>query len=256
MASMLWPSILTATERTVVAFVLALVVTWLLNKQFVARMTYFDFTLGVMIGSLVAHIPNDFRDPFWPVAVPTVMIAPLGILTSWLAMRFQGVRHLLQGEPTVVIQNGKILEQNMRRLRYNQDQLDSQLRISGVFDIGHVEFAVLEPGGQLSVLLKSQHRPVRPADLQVPTGYEGMAIELITDGQVVAKNLGENNLSRQWLQGELHRRGIAGPEAVAYAVLDSRGRLFVDLYDDALHRPVDVEGRNPSTPPSPALPGG
>lgn len=243
-----------ASGRALIAFVLALVATRLLNKQFVARLTYFDFTVGVTIGSLVGHIPNDWDQPFWPVVVPMVIITALGVITGWLAMRFPRIRHLLQGEPTVLVQNGKILEDNMRRLRYNQDQLNSQLRASGYFDISGVEFAVLEPGGQLSVLPKSQKRPVQPADLGVSTQYEGMAIELIMDGQVVQKNLKENNLSEQWLLERLRERGINSPGEVFYAVLNTRGQLFVDLYADRLQRPVDLEGLHPSTPPSPSLP--
>jgi uncharacterized membrane protein YcaP (DUF421 family) len=157
-------------------------------------------------------------------------------------MRFEPVRHMLQGGPTVLIQNGKLLEENMRSLRYNLDQLNSQLRASSVFDIDQVEFAVLEPGGELSVLLKSQHRPVTPADLNLATRYEGIAVELIMDGKVVQKNLKENALSEEWLRERLAEHGILEPAKVVYAVLNSRGQIFIDLYRDEIHRPVDIEG--------------
>lgn len=248
-----WGAISSATWRTVIAFALALAVTRYLNKQFVARMTYFDFTLGVMIGSLVGHIPNDYQAPFFPVIIPVLVVGALGIITGYIAIRFEPIRHLMQGEPTVLIQNGKVLEENMRRLRYSLDQLNSQLRVSGVFQIDQVEFAVLEPGGQLSVQLRSQHRPVTPSDLRLATHYEGMAIELIMDGQVIEKNLRENGLSETWLQEKLIERSIYSIAEVFYAVLDTRGRLFIDRYQDAIHRPVDIEGKHPSTPPSPSL---
>lgn len=242
-----------ASWRAVVACLLAMAATRILNKQYVARMTYFDFTLGVILGALVGHIPNDFKVPFLPVVMPLVILTAMGVLIGWLALRYEPIRHLLQGEPTVLIQNGKLLDENMRRLRYNLDQLNSQLRVSGVWDLGHVEFAVLEPGGQLSVQLKSQHRPVSAADLGVPTRYEGMPIELIMDGQVVQKNLQENGLSERWLEKQLRQRGVADAGEVYYAVLNTRGDLFLDLFTDEIHRPVDLEARHPSTPPSPSL---
>jgi uncharacterized membrane protein YcaP (DUF421 family) len=248
-----WSAFGSASWRAVVAFAMALAATRFLNKQFVARMTYFDFTLGVMIGSLVGHIPNDYQFPFWPVAVPLIIVATLGVIIGWIAMRYEPVRHLLQGEPTVVIQNGKLLEENMRRLRYNLDQLNSQLRVSGFFDMQQVEFAILEPGGELSVQPKSQYRHVTPADLRIATHYEGMAIELVMDGQVIHKNLREHGLDEAWLHQRLAERGIDGVADVFYAVLDTRGRLFVDRFSDAIHRPVDLESRNPSTPASPSL---
>lgn len=249
---MVWLSALNATWRTVVAIAMAMVATRLLNKQFVARLTYFDFTLGVIIGSLVGHIPNDYQQPFWPVALPLLLVTGVGILIGWLAMKFEAIRHLLQGEPTVLIQNGKLLDDNMRRLRYSLDQLNSQLRAGGVWDIAHVEFAVLEPGGRLSTLLKSQYQPVTPRDLKLATRYDGMAIELIMDGEVVHKNLKENGLTEDWLTEELHRRGIADPSEVFFACLSTRGEVYIDLYSDSLHRPVDIEGKHPSTPPSPS----
>jgi uncharacterized membrane protein YcaP (DUF421 family) len=246
--------ILNAAWRAAIAFVTALAATRILNKQVVAGRTYFDFTLGVMIGALVGHIPNDYHEPIWPLLIPLIIITVLGILTGWLSMRFEPIRHLLQGEPTVLIQNGKILENNMRRLRYNADQLQSQMRTAGVFEIGQVEFAVLEPGGHLSILPKSQYRPVVPADLNVSTEYEGMPIELIMDGHVVQKNLAENGLSEEWLKERLGEHGITDVSAVYYAVLNTQGKIFIDLYQDSLTRPVDIEGQHPSTPPSPSLP--
>jgi uncharacterized membrane protein YcaP (DUF421 family) len=240
-----------ATWRAVLGILMALLVTRYLNKQFVARLTYFDFTLGVLVGSLAGHIPNDYRQPLFPVAVPLLVVMVVGIIIGWVAMRYERFRHLLEGEPTVIIQNGKLLEDNMRRLRYNLDQLNSQLRTKGIWDVAHVEFAVLEPGGGLSVLPKSQHKPVTPADLHIPTRYDGMPIELIMDGTVIHKNLQENNLSEEWLRGKLAERGIDDPANVFFAVLNTRGDIFVDLYDDRINRPVDLEGLRPSTPPTP-----
>jgi uncharacterized membrane protein YcaP (DUF421 family) len=245
--------ILSAGWRSVVAFLLALAATRVLNKQFVARLTYFDFTLGVMLGALMGHIPNDFDVPFWPVMLPLVIVTAMGVGVGWLAMRYEPIRHLIQGEPTVLIQNGHLLDENMRRLRYNLDQLNSQLRVSDVWDISQVEFAVLEPGGQLSVQLKSQYRPVTPSDLRLTTRYEGMAVEVVMDGQVIHKNLQENGLTEQWLERQLQARGMPKASHVYYAVLNTRGELFVDRYDDAIQRPVDIEGRHPSTPPSPSV---
>lgn len=251
---MFWQHLLVAAGRTAIAFVMVLWATRILNKQFVGGKTYFDFTVGVTIGSLVAHVPNDYKEPFWIVAVPVLVVTGMGLLVGWIALKFEKVRHLMQGEPTVVIQNGRILEDNMRRLRYNQDQLKSQLRSAGQFDLENVEFAVLEPGGQLSVQPRSQHRPVTPSDLQIPTQYEGLPVELIVDGKVVWKNLRENHLNAAWLEEQLRAHDVDAPDQVYYAVLNTRGKVFIDLYQDELHRPVDIEGRNPSTPPSPTVP--
>ncbi len=234
--------VLVASGRAFVAFVLAFFATRTLSKQFMARLTYFDFTLAVCIGALVGHVSNDVKEPFWVVAVPVVVFAGLAVIIGYIAMRFRPVRAFLEGQPTVLIQNGKILDSNMRRLRYNLDELNSQLRCNGTFDISHVEIAILEPGGHLSVLPKSQYRPLTPADMKVPTQYEGLAIELIMDGKVVHQNLDQNRLSVAWLTGELQSRGYRRVEDIYFAVLNSKGQLFIDTYADDLKRPVESEG--------------
>lgn len=221
---------------------LAFSVTRILSKQYMARLTYFDFTLAVCIGALVGHVANDFRDSVWAVASPVIIFTVLAFIISWIAMVYRPVRGFLEGQPTVLIQNGRLLDGNMRRLRYNLDELNSQLRRNGYFDINHVEYAILEPGGHLSVLPKSQHRPLTPADLKVATEYEGMAIELIMDGQVIQRNLDENRLTVSWLMTELEGRGYERLSDVYFAVLNSKGELFVDPYRDHIRKPVDSEG--------------
>jgi len=87
------------------------------------------------------------------------------------------------------MQNGKIYEDNMSKVRYNQDDLAMQLREKGVFDFNEVEFAILEPHGQLSVLKKSQNLPVTPADLSIPTPYKGISTEIIRDGKTIRQRI-------------------------------------------------------------------
>lgn len=221
-----------ATARAFVAFLIAFLLTRILNKQYMARLTYFDFTLAVSIGALVGHVTNDYEEPFWAVVAPVLIFGGLGLAISWMALRFMPARAFLEGCPTVLIENGKVLDQNMRRLRYNLDELQSQLRTQGIFDITRVEFAVLEPGGHLSVLPKSQHRPLTPADLQVPTSYEGLAIELVMDGKLVQKSLLSHGLSDAWVTEQLRSRGYDQISDVFLAVLTSRGDLFIDPYKD------------------------
>lgn len=243
--------VLLASGRALIAFALAFIVTKTLSKQHMARLTYFDFTLAISIGALVGHITNDFKEDLWTVSSPVVVFSALAVLIGWVAMRFRPVRAFLEGEPTVLIQNGKVLDQNMRRLRYNLDELNSQLRTAGSFDIAHVEFAILEPGGHLSVLPKSQHRPLTPADLSISTKYEGVGIELIMDGQVIRQNLAQNQLTESWLREQIESRGYARVSDIYFAVLNSKGEVFIDAYHDRIQRPLDAEaaGSGQASPP-------
>lgn len=148
-----------------------------------------------------------------------------------------------------MIENGKVLDQNMRRMRYNLDELNSHLRTCGFFDIDHVEYAILEPSGHLSVRPKSQHRPLTPADLKLPTQYEGLSIELILDGRVIHPNLDQNRLTESWrtLDRSVRRpdpptrrfRGITGERLLA---LPAKVRPSGSHPATGSHRPPSPDG--------------
>ncbi len=134
---------------------------------------------------------------------------------------------IIQGEPIVLIKNGKILEDTMRKVRINLDDLLMGLRRNKLPNLSDVEFAILEPNGKISVIPKSQARPVRPQDLKIDTQYEGLPVMVIEDGNILEDNLEENNLDSKWLEKELKRQGIHDVNEVFAATLDTQGRLFV-----------------------------
>jgi len=142
-------------------------------------------------------------------------------------LKSETVRILLTGIPSIIIRGGEIIESEMRRVRYNLSDLMLQLRLKGVSDIADVEVAILETNGELSVILKSQRRPLVPADLGIETEYEGLPLILIVDGVANEFNLRQAGLDNQWLRDRLQERGIGSVEEVLLASLDTVGRLFV-----------------------------
>ena len=120
------------------------------------------------------------------------------------------------------------------------DDLTMQLREKEVFNIADVEFAVAEPNGELSILLKSQHQPLTPSDLNIPTQYQGIPSELVVDGQIIQQNLKQNNLTRDWLIQQLAAKGVNNVKKVTLASLDSQGNLYVDTIEDATDYTTDI----------------
>ncbi|NPV93064.1 MAG: DUF421 domain-containing protein [Firmicutes bacterium] len=194
-------------------------------------MTVFDFVVSIMIGTITAtYVTKNIADA-WVLVSPAVLAAA-AVATSLLTLKSPPARKIIEGEPVVIVQNGRVLENNMRRLRYNLDDLMMQLRDRDIFDIGELEFAVMEPNGKLSVLKKSQHLPLTPQDLGLPTGYKGLASEIVKDGAVVEQNLKQNNLDFPWLYGELRKKGVEDISDVLLADLQTDGTLYVDLRKD------------------------
>ena len=145
---------------------------------------------------------------------------------AYVTMKSIRMRAWLSGRPTIVIANGKIVQGALEEMRYNLHDLIEQLRAAGYPEINDVEYAILETNGQLSVIPKSQQRPVRPADLNVPTGYEGLPTPLIIDGHLDEANLRRLRLDGRWLQDRLREHGVSRPADVLFASLDTEGNFY------------------------------
>lgn len=225
------------------AFLAVILITRVVGKSQMGQLTVTDFVNGIVVGSLAAAMIVDLRTPALYYVFSLILIAALTIGVECLTLRNRIIRKIFEDEPTIVIHNGKVLEDKMARMRYHMDDLMMLLREKNVFNIADVEFAVAEPNGELSVLLKSQKRPVTPEDLQIPTKYEGMSTELVMDGVVIKQNLVQNGLTEEWLFGELEKRGITKIENVTLATLDTQGNLYVDLRRDVIEDYTDADDR-------------
>lgn len=203
-------------------------------------MTFFDFVVGIVMGTIGGgYIIANINSPL--AMLSPLILAVLSVGVAFLTVKSLPARKLLLGEPLIVIQNGKILENNMLKTRYNLNHLEMQLREKDIFDITEVEFAVLEPNGVLSVLKKSQHLPVTMKDLKMPTQYKGIASEIIKDGNVIEQNLKQNNLDFGWLYDELRKRGIEKTADVVYASFQPDGNLYIDTRQDNLRYNIKVK---------------
>ncbi len=225
------PLLEVALNAFIVYFIL-LVLMKLVGKHEISQLTFFDFIVAITIGSIAASVTVDHELPLSHALTSMIIWAGLTFLLDFISQKSLRARKLLQGEPTIVVQNGKILEKNMAKMRYNLNDLLMQLRSKSVFNLSEVEFAIAEPNGELSVLLKSQDRPLTPKDCGLGTGYEGLPAELIVDGDIIEENLKEVGLSKEWLYGELRRRGIADESHVTFASLETDGTLYVATRQD------------------------
>jgi uncharacterized membrane protein YcaP (DUF421 family) len=218
--------VLITMVRTVFLYILVVVTMRLMGKRQIAQLEPFELVIAIMIAEL-AVIP--MQDPNIPlingfIAITTLLFVQVTL--SVLSLRSVRFRSFLDGRYNLIIANGVIQEVEMRKARYNLDELMEQLRLKSIFDLGDVEFAILETSGELSVLLKSQKRPVTPVDLQVATEYEGLPLVLIMDGKVMVSELKKAKLSEAWLRSELEIYGIKSPSEVLIASLNTQGELF------------------------------
>lgn len=235
--------------RAVGAFIIILLITRLVGKTQMGQLTVSDYINAIVLGSIGGAMVTDLKENGWYYVFGLLVFGLLTLGVEYLTMKCRPARKLIEGEPTIVIHNGKILEDNMRKLIYHIDDLTMQLREKGVFNIEDVEFAVVEPNGKLNVLLKTQRQPLTPQDLQLPTKYQGIPSEMIIDGVIIQQNLKQNNLTEEWLYQELEKQGIKSVSEVIYASLDTEGKLYVDKKQDTMDHVTDITDKLPGKMP-------
>ena len=212
--------------RTLILYALIVFAMRIMGKQQIGQLQPFELVIAIMISELAAVPMENTGIPLINGITPILTLIVAQVILSYISLKSERARALICGRPSVLIKNGKILETEFKRLRYNLSDLMEQLRGKNIPDIADVEFAVLETNGNLSVIPKSQKRPLTPEDLNISTKYEGLPHPLIMDGHILHKNLQGVGLDISWLYGQLRRYGIEKPEDVLFASLDTQGNLF------------------------------
>ncbi|WP_256757546.1 DUF421 domain-containing protein [Cohnella sp. WQ 127256] len=223
--------------RTLLAVVALFIFTKLLGKRQVSQMSMFEYITGITIGNLVGYISLD-TDMKWYlglIAILVWVIVSLGI--EYLQMKSKKARDFIDSKGRVLVKDGKILEDNLKRERLTSDELMEQLRKKMAFKVADVEFAIMEPSGDINVLLTRENQPLTPKHLGIKVGPEQEPQCVIMDGKIMDEPLATLGLSRGWLNTELEKVGAA-IENVYLGQVDSYGELYVDLFDDQLKVPL------------------
>lgn len=213
--------------RTVFLYAAVLVAIRIMGKREVGQLSAFDLVVAIMIAELAATSMENIEMPLYHGIIPIATLVFLEILLSLLSLKSHTIRGIVDGTPSIVIANGRIMEKELRKLRYNVSDLLGQLREKDVPNIADVQYAVLETSGELSVMLKPEKRLITMHDLGIPVKYEGLPTPLIFDGHIHFKNLRGLHLDEQWLNNEVKKKGVEHIEDVLYASLDCNGSLYI-----------------------------
>lgn len=226
--------------RSFFALVFLFVLTRILGKKQISQLTFFEYVLGITIGDLAGTISTDVDFRFWHGVIAILVWVLIPLTLEILTLKSKTLRLWFEGKGTVVIKDGKILEDNLKKERYTGDELLAQLRTKSVFQMADVEFAMLEASGDLSVLLKSELQPLTPKHLGMKLSIEKPTQSVIMDGVIQDEPLAATGRGSGWLHKELDKLGVT-KDNVFLAQVDTHGELTVDLYDDKLKVPQPSE---------------
>jgi uncharacterized membrane protein YcaP (DUF421 family) len=158
--------------------------------------------------------------------IPILTLLVAHIIMSFISLKSTRARAIICGKPAILIENGKIIEDHLRNEMYTLNDLLEQLRSKDIPNIADVEYAILETNGQLSIIPKSQKRPLTPQDMNISTNYEGLPLDLVIDGRIIYKNLSKINFNEIWLKEQFSKFGIRNIKDVLFSSIDTSGNLY------------------------------
>lgn len=198
-----------------------------LGKSAIAQLTPFDFGAIIFL-TYLAFDPIEIKGPVQGI-VGMAVITLFHFLIAKLNL-YQRFNHIIMGEPSILIKHGKLIPSNLKRTRYSLMELLSTIRAAGFPDIEDIEYAILEPNGEISVIPQVDLVPVTPRLLKIDTEYKGLAIAVIVEGRLQRRNLKLIHKDEKWLLSELEKRGYKDIKNIVYAsVRDTNDSLNIYL---------------------------
>lgn len=211
--------------RSIVLYILVLAVMRLMGKREIGQLQPFELAISIMIADLASIPMTEIGIPIYYGIVPILGLLMMHIFISFLNMKSLKAREIICGRPSILIYRGKINEKELIKQRFTINELEERLRGNNVFNLGDVEYAILETSGQVTVIQKPEKRNVTPEDLDLTPEYEGIPYDLVVDGKVMAENLKELGKNYKWLEKQTEKFNIK-PEEALVVTLDAKGQIF------------------------------
>lgn len=193
--------------RALISLVTLFLVTKLIGKKQVSQLSLFDYVIGISIGNFAAEMTINLESKELYGIIAVMLFGLIAYLVSILTMKSIVLRRFFMGTPTILIEHGKLMQKNFYKVRYDINDMLEQCRVNGYFDISEIEYAIVEANGELSILPKSENSQITLKDMKIKGSKKGLCANVIIDGKIMHKNLGNINKDEEWLNKELKLKG-------------------------------------------------
>lgn len=212
--------ILTSILSAVALFLIAKIMG---HKQ-MSQLDFFDYITGITIGSIAAELATELENP-WKPLVAMIIYGAITVLLTIVTNKLPKCRKFINGTPTIIMNDGKIFKENMKKAKMDLSEFMVMCRQEGYFDLNDIHTAVFEYNGRLTVLPKSPYRPLTPNDMNVTTAKAEIPTEVIMDGRILDENLKRLGLDITWLNKELKYQGHKNATEIFLGICDSNNKL-------------------------------
>ena len=195
------------------------------HKQ-MSQLDFFDYISGITIGSIAAELATELEEPLKPL-IAIAVYGAAAVLLSKITSLFPKSRKYINGTPTILMNNGKLYRENLKKAKLDLSEFMVMCRQQGYFNLSDIQTAVFEFNGKLSILPVSKKRPANPEDLNLSPAPEFIHTEVIMDGRILNENLKRMGLDDKWLQKQLNAQGYKKAEEVFLVLCDENNQLTV-----------------------------
>lgn len=213
--------------RSIVTIVVLFLLAKVMGKKQISQLNLFDYIVGITIGSVAADISLDLNKSFLDGVICMLVFGLTGALVSYVTLKSIKLRRFFTGTPSIIIENGKIIEEGLKKVKFNINDLMEELRGAGYFNIDEVAYAVMETNGKISFLPKDEEKPVTKKDMDLKIIPSSLVANIIIDGKIMMNNLKAMNKDEKWLSHELKVLGYKDLDEILLATLDSNDKIMV-----------------------------
>lgn len=213
--------------RAIFSLVTLFFITKLLGKKQVAQLSVFDYVIGISIGNFSAEMTTNTELPWINGILAVVIFGLVSYTISILSMKNIKIRRFMYGTPTILIEKGKIIEKGLKKVKFDINDLLEECRVAGYFDISQIDTAIMEANGTLSILPKTDYRPLNVSDINLNLKQESLCANIVIDGKIMDTNLKNMNKSKNWILKKLKEKGYASIESLLLVTLDKNDKIEI-----------------------------
>ena len=217
---------LALTLKAFILYIFIILLMRIMGKKEIGQLQPFELAITLIIADLMVIPMQNPGIPLINGIIPVLVMTFSQMLFSYLTVKNEKIQQIVSGKPTIMIKNGKLIEENLIEQNYNITEMLEQLRLNGVEKIEDVECAMLETNGQMSVILKPLKRPVTVEDMGMVKQYEGIPIEVILDGKFISENFEIANVTVEDINKELERNNLT-IDKVFFATVDAQKKFVI-----------------------------
>lgn len=227
--------ILSTIIRSILSILLLQILAKIAGPKQISQCTFYDYIVGITIGSIAAVMAIDDQIEWYICAVAMIVYVLISLLFSWLTTKSIKAREHLTGTPHILIFHGKIIEDNLKKVHFDINDLLTQCRSAGYFDLSKIQFAIMETTGQVSFLLNTEDEPITKKDMNKQCIQEELMAHVIMDGKIMKQNLKTIGKNENWLHTQLEKEKLCIDD-VLLAIANHNNDIYFYKKNEILHQ--------------------